>query len=85
MSKSVPMYALDKVKTSLAIPANVTVKLAKRAKKQNKTLAAYINAELAALVNADPWTLEDESKVREIIDANFRKRELLKMKKGLNK
>lgn len=74
MSKSVPMYALDKVKTSLSIAAVVTVKLENRAKANNKKLAAYINSELAALVDDDPWTMEDERRVREIIDANYKKR-----------
>lgn len=84
MSKSVPMYALDKVKTSLSVPAVVTVKLEKRAKASNKKLAAYINSELAALVDDDPWTMEDERRVREIIDENYKKRLALKAKKGVH-
>lgn len=83
MSKSVPMYALDKVKTSLSIPAPVIVKLENRAKEGGKKLASYINAELFALVEDDPWTVEDEKRVRAIIDENIRKRAALKAKKGI--
>lgn len=83
MSKSVPMYALDKVKTSLSIPATVVVKLANRADAKGVKLAAYINSELFSLVADDPWTLDDEKRVRAIIDENIRKRNNLKAKKGI--
>jgi hypothetical protein len=61
------MYALDKVKTSLAIPADVVVKIAKRAEERGVTVAQYINAMLVAHTHDDEWTMEDERKRQQII------------------
>jgi hypothetical protein len=84
MGKSMPMYALDKVKTSLAIPADVVVKITKRAKERGVTVAQYINAMLVAHTHDDEWTMEDERKRQQIIKDNMRKRKALKAKAKKN-
>ena len=84
MGKSMPMYALDKVKTSLAIPADVIIKIAKRAEERGVTVAQYINAMLVAHTHNDEWTMDDERKRQQIIKANMRKREALKAKAEKN-
>lgn len=83
MGKSVAMYALDKVKTSIAIPAEVVVKLQKRAKERGVTLAQYINAMLFTHTHEDEWTERDEHERQRIVRENMRKREALKAKKGM--
>lgn len=80
MSKTVPLYALDKVKTSLAIPVDVIIKITKRAEERGVTVAQYINAMLVAHTHDDAWTLGDEKKRQQMIKANMRKREALKAK-----
>ena len=77
MAKIVPMYALDKVKTSLAIPADVIIKITKRAEERGVTVAQYINAMLVAHTHDDAWTIKDEKRRQEIIRENMRKRKSL--------
>ncbi len=83
MSKSVPMYALDKVKTSISIQAEVFVKLTNRAKERDVCLANYINTMLFAHTHNDPWTEADERMRQKIIAENLKKRQLLKKRKGV--
>ena len=80
MSKTVPLYALDKVKTSLAIPVDVIIKITRRAEERGVTVAQYINAMLVAHTHDDAWTMDDERRRQQMIKANMRKREALKAK-----
>ena len=82
--KSMPMYSLDKVKTSLAIPIDVIIKITKRADERGVSVASYINAMLVAHTHDDAWTIRDEQRRQQMIKENMRKRQALRarMKKG---
>ena len=74
------MYALDKVKTSLAIPVDVIIKITKRAEERGVSIASYINAMLVAHTHDDQWTIKDEQRRQQMIRENMRKRQAMKAK-----
>ena len=83
MGNKMSMVALDKYEKRLSIDVRVFVKYEKRAAAAGISISAAMNAVLDDAVAKDPWTREDETKARAIIDANFAKREATKQKKGI--
>jgi hypothetical protein len=83
MSNKLTMRALDKVERRLSVKVETSVKIEKRAKAAGIAPATMMNAILDEAVAGDPWTAEDEARAREIIDANFKKRESDKARKGI--
>jgi hypothetical protein len=83
MSNKLTMRALDKVERRLSVKVVTAVKIENRAKAAGIAPATMMNALLDEMVKNDPWTAEDELRARALIDANFKKRESEKAKKGL--
>lgn len=81
MRKSTPMYAVDKVKSTVLLPAKLVVKIDKRAKERGMTRSNYINVMLFADTMNDPWTREDEAERQRIINDNMRKRKILRARR----
>ena len=75
------MYAVDKVKTSVLLPAKVQIKIKNRAKEKNETTSSYIGIMLFADTQNDPWTEEDEAERQRIINENMRKRKILRARR----
>jgi hypothetical protein len=83
MSDKLTMRALDKVERRLSVHVQTALKIEKRARSAGIAVATMMNAILDEAVCGDPWTADDEKRAREIIDANFAKREAEKIKRGL--
>lgn len=83
MGNKMSMVALDKYEKRLSIDVRVFVKYQKKAKAAGLPVAEVMNGVLNDAVEKDPWTREDEKRARELIDANFAKREANKAKKGI--
>ena len=83
MGNKMSMVALDKYEKRLSIDVRVFVKYEKRAAAAGISVAAAMNAVLDDAVAKDPWTRDDETRARLLIDANFEKRETRKAKKGI--
>ena len=83
MRKSCPMYAVDKVKTSVLLPAKVQIKIKNRAKEKNETPSSYISIMLFAATQKDPWTEADEAERQRIINENMKKRKILRARRKI--
>ena len=83
MSDKLTMRATDKTEKRLSIKVETTVKIENRAAAAGMTTAAVMNGILDDAVANDPWTKKDEERARALIDANFKKREAKKIKKGV--
>ena len=81
MRKSTPMYAVDKVKSTVLLPAKLVVKIDKRAKERGMTRSNYINVMLFADTMNDPWTRDDEAERQRIINENMRKRKIIRARR----
>ena len=77
----VPMYAVDKVRSTVLLPAKVVVKIDKRAKERGLSRSNYINVMLFADTMNDPWTNEDEAERLRIINENMRKRKIIRARR----
>ena len=83
MGDKMSMVALDKYEKRLSVDVRVFVKYENRAAAAGMTTAAVMNGILDDAVANDPWTKKDEERARALIDANFKKREAKKIKKGV--
>lgn len=83
MGNKMSMVALDKYEKRLSIDMRVFVKYENRAAAAGISTAAVMNGVLDDAVAKDPWTKKDEDRARSLIDANFKKREAKKAKKGI--
>ena len=77
----VPMYAVDKVRSTVLLPAKVVVKIDKRAKDRGLSRSNYINVMLFADTMNDPWTKDDEAERQRIINENMRKRKIIRARR----
>jgi metal-responsive CopG/Arc/MetJ family transcriptional regulator len=77
----VPMYAVDKVRSTVLLPAKVVVKIDKRAKERGLSRSNYINVMLFADTMNDPWTKDDEAERQRIINENMRKRKIIRARR----
>jgi metal-responsive CopG/Arc/MetJ family transcriptional regulator len=77
----VPMYAVDKVRSTVLLPAKVVVKIDKRAKERGLSRSNYINVMLFADTMNDPWTKDDEAERQRIINENMRKRKIVRARR----
>ena len=77
----VPMYAVDKVRSTVLLPAKVVVKIDKRAKERGLSRSNYINVMLFADTMNDPWTKNDEAERQRIINENMRKRKIIRARR----
>lgn len=77
----VPMYAVDKVRSTVLLPAKVVVKIDKRAKERGLSRNNYINVMLFADTMNDPWTKNDEAERQRIINDNMRKRKIIRARR----
>lgn len=85
MSKALPMYSLDKVRMSMLVQTELTIKLRNRAKEKGVTAPAYLNAMMAAAFHDDPWTEADERLRQKIYNENKKKRNLRMAKHNATK
>lgn len=83
MGNKMSMVALDKYEKRLSIDVRVFVKYENRATAAGISTAAVMNGILDDAVANDPWTKKDEARARALIDANFKKREAKKIRKGV--
>ena len=83
MGNKMSMVALDKYEKRLSIDVRVFVKYENRAAAAGLSTASVMNSVLDDAVAKDPWTKKDEERARMLIDANFKKREAKKAKKGI--
>lgn len=77
----VPEYAVDKVKSTVLLPAKIVVKIDKRARQRGMSRNNYINVMLFAGTANDPWTREDEAERQRIVNENMRKRKILRARR----
>ena len=82
MSKKLPLYAVDKCRIVILVPAEVKVKLEKLSKETGVSVGALVGAAAADLVKDREFTAEDLVRLNEIITENMRKRDQLKLRKG---
>lgn len=83
MSNRLAMPALDKVEKKFSVRVETLTRLEKRASKAGIPLATYVNRELDHLVEDDPCDIQMLERIKELMDANVRRRETLKTRKGL--
>ena len=77
----VPMYAVDKVRSTVLLPAKVVVKIDKRAKDRGLSRSNYINVMLFADTMNAPWTKDEEAERQRIINENMRKRKIIRARR----
>ena len=75
MSDLIPRYSLDKVRISVQVPIELSIKIGKRAKEKGVSVSSYAETLLYAATHNDPWTIEDEKERNRIFNENLRKRE----------
>ena len=82
MSKKLPLYAVDKCRVGLLIPAEAYIKLEKRSKETGMPIGTILTAIVIEAVKDDPFVAEDLVRLNEIITENIRKRDQRKARKG---
>lgn len=84
MSSRIPMYALDKVRLSVNVPAELYVKLETRSKECGRSMACLFNEMLAGELYNDPWSEEQQHRMDEIVAKNAEDRAKMKTQKGIH-
>lgn len=82
MSKKLPLYAVDKCRIVILVPAEVKVKLENLSKETGVSVSALVSAAAGDLVKDHEFTADDLVRLNEIITENMRKRDQLKLRKG---
>ena len=82
MSNKLPLYAVDKCRVMILVPAEVKVKLEKLSKETGLSVSQLVSSCAGDLVKDREFTAEDLVRLNEIITENMRKRDQLKIKKG---
>lgn len=82
MSKKLPLYAVDKCRVVILVPAEVKVKLEKLSRETGVSVSALVAAAAGDLVKDHEFTAEDLVRLNEVITENMRKRDQLKLRKG---
>ena len=82
MSKKLPLYAVDKCRVMIIMPAEVKVKLEELSKETGVSVSALACGAASDLVKDREFTAENLVRLNEIITENMRKRDQLKLRKG---
>ena len=82
MSKKLPLYAVDKCRVMIIMPAEVKVKLEELSKETGVSVSALVGGTASDLVKDREFTAENLMRLNEIITENMRKRDQLKLRKG---
>ena len=82
MSKKLPLYAVDKCRVMIIMPAEVKVKLEDLSKETGVSVSALVCGAASDLVKDREFTVDDLARLNEIITENMRKRDQLKLRKG---
>ena len=82
MSNKLPLYAVDKCRVMIIMPAEVKVKLEELSKETGVSVSALACGAASDLVKDREFTAENLVRLNEIITENMRKRDQLKLRKG---
>lgn len=83
MSRKLPLYAVDKCRVTITLPADVRVKLEVAAKQNGVSISSICSSCAANLVKDVSLTDVDRDRVEQIIQENRRRRQVLKARRGL--
>ena len=83
MSRKLPLYAVDKCRVMITLPADVRVKLEVAAKQNGSSLSSICASCAANLVRDVVLTDAVRDRVEQIIQENRRRRQVLKARRGL--
>lgn len=83
MSRKMPLYAVDKCPILVRVPVEVKVRLDRMAESVGVPASTLAGTGIAEMVKDVPFGPEELVRVNEIIAENIRKREAMKLKKGV--
>lgn len=83
MSRKLPLYAVDKCRVMIILPADIRVKLEVVARQNGSSLSSICASCAANLVRDVSLTVADRNRIEQIIQENQRKRQVLKARRGL--
>ena len=82
MSRKLPLYAVDKCPITVRVPVEVRVKLDPMSEETGMPVAAIASTGICEMVKDRPFGAKDLARVNEIIEANIKKRDQRKLRKG---
>ncbi len=83
MSSKLPLYAVDKCHVMIRVQAEVKAKLESLSRETGISVSTLAANAVSDFVKDREFTSEDLLRVNEIITENIRRRDQLKMKKGV--
>lgn len=83
MSRKLPLYAVDKCRVTITLPADIRVKLEVVSKQNDSSLSSICASCAENHVRDVSLTVADRDRIERIIRENQRKRQVLKDRKEL--